>query len=294
MLSKTISLLRDIPNVVSLSQANVDDYKLDDDQISQFYDGVKLFSIKAKNHMTYRYVDFHLNNNFKYLDIVSIPKYPLLAIYNKNTKRCLINISATLKTKVTNIDARDLYTMVAYGHCCSVFSNSDINSSYYEPFCSYINFMFLKIFSKKYGITGSYTDLIPQFKYIVTFYVLSKFFGEVAKEANKKAENLAQFDGSKLWKQLDPKNYDFSNIKDIITLLSDSGTCPGLGIYKFTETIVRLFGVMNLAIFDDLMRFCSAMFCSTINSNSFFPPNFQLSYSQQKFSKINEIMEHYL
>ena len=137
MLSKTISLLRDIPNVVSLSQADVDDYKLDDDQISQFYDGVKLFSIKAKNHMTYRYVDFHLNNNFKYLDIVSIPKYPLLAIYNKNTKRCLINISATLKTKVTNIDARDLYTMVAYGHCCSVFSNSDINSFYYEPFFSF-------------------------------------------------------------------------------------------------------------------------------------------------------------
>lgn len=294
MLSKTISLLKDIPNVVSISQADVDDYKLDNEQIEQFYDGVKLFSSKAKSHMTYKYVEFHLKNNFKYLDFVNIPKYPLIAVYNKNTKRCLINISATLKSKVNNIDGRDLYTMVAYGHCCSVFSSQDISDSYYEPFCSYISFMLLKMFSKKYGITGSYSDLIPQFKYIVTLYVLCKFFGLTTKEANKKAENLAQFDPQKLWRDLDPKNYDFKSIKDSITLLSDSGTCPGLGIYKFTESVVRLFGVMNLAIFDDLMRFCSAMFCSTINSNSFFPPSFQLSYSQKKFAKINEIIENYL
>lgn len=294
MISKNISLLKDIPNVVSLSQADVDDYKLDDDQIEQFYDNVRLFSIKAKNHITYKYVDFHLKNNFKYLDIVNIPKYPLLAVYNKNTKKCLVNISATLRSKVQNVEPRDLYTMVAYAHCCSTLTFNDINSSYYEPFCSYINFMFLKLFSKKYGITGSYTDLIPQFKYIVTMYILCKFFGFNPKESNKKSENLCHFDSSKLWKELDPKNYNFYSIKEVMTLLSDSGTCPGIGIYRFTETVVRLFGVMNLAIFDDLMRFCCAMFCSTINSNSFFPPNFQLSYSQEKFAKINEIIDHYL
>lgn len=294
MISKNISLLKDIPNVVSLSQADVDDYKLDDDQIEQFYDNVRLFSIKAKNHITYKYVDFHLKNNFKYLDIVNIPKYPLLAVYNKNTKKCLVNISATLRSKVQNVEPRDLYTMVAYAHCCSTLTFNDINSSYYEPFCSYINFMFLKLFSKKYGITGSYTDLIPQFKYIVTMYILCKFFGFNPKESNKKSESLCHFDSSKLWKELDPKNYNFYSIKEVMTLLSDSGTCPGIGIYRFTETVVRLFGVMNLAIFDDLMRFCCAMFCSTINSNSFFPPNFQLSYSQEKFAKINEIIDHYL
>lgn len=294
MISKNISLLKDIPNVVSLSQADVDDYKLDDDQIEQFYDNVRLFSIKAKNHITYKYVDFHLKNNFKYLDIVNIPKYPLLAVYNKNTKKCLVNISATLRSKVQNVEPRDLYTMVAYAHCCSTLTFNDINSSYYEPFCSYINFMFLKLFSKKYGITGSYTDLIPQFKYIVTMYILCKFFGFNPKESDKKSESLCHFDSSKLWKELDPKNYNFYSIKEVMTLLSDSGTCPGIGIYRFTETVVRLFGVMNLAIFDDLMRFCCAMFCSTINSNSFFPPNFQLSYSQEKFAKINEIIDHYL
>lgn len=294
MISKNISLLKDIPNVVSLSQADVDDYKLDDSEIEQFYDNVRLFSIKAKNHITYKYVDFHLKNDFKYLDIVNIPKYPLLAVYNKNTKKCLVNISATLRSKVQNVEPRDLYTMVAYAHCCSTLTFNDINSSYYEPFCSYINFMFLKLFSKKYGITGSYTDLIPQFKYIVTMYILCKFFGFNPKESNKKSESLCHFDSSKLWKELDPKNYNFYNIKEMMTLLSDSGTCPGIGIYRFTETVVRLFGVMNLAIFDDLMRFCCAMFCSTINSNSFFPPNFQLSYSQEKFAKINEIIDHYL
>lgn len=294
MVTKTISLLKDSPNIVSMSQADTDEYKLEDEQIEMFYDGVKLFSARAKSHITYPYVEFHLKNNFKYLDIVNIPKYPLLAVYNKNTKRCLVNISATLKTKVSNIDARDLYTMVAYAHCVSCLSSQSINASYYEPFCSYMNHMFLKIFSKRYGITGSYTDLIPQFKYIVTFYVLHKFFGLALSEANKKAEALAQYNSTKLWKELSPKDYKFDDIKSITKLLSDSGTCPGLGIYKFTETMIRLFGVMNLAIFEDIMRFSATLFCSTINSNSFFSPAFQLSYNQQKFAKINDIVDKYM
>lgn len=294
MFSKNISLLKDCPNIISLSQSDVDSYKLDGDQQEQFYDGVKLFASKAKNHITYQYVDFHLKNNFKYIDLVNIPRYPLLAVYNKNTKRCLINISASLKTKVNNIDARDLYTMIMYGHCCSCLSTTEINSTYYEPFCSYMNYMLLKIFSKRYGITGSYSDLIPQFKYIISFYVLVKFFNFSLSESNKKAGSFAKFDSSKIWKNLKPSNYNFDDIKSIVKLLSDTGTCPGIGSYKFIETIVRLFGVMNLAIFEDVMRFCSALFCSTINSNSFFSPSFQLAYSQEKFAKINDITVKYL
>lgn len=289
MLTKNLTLLNSsgLPNVVSISQAAVDSHKLPDDDIQQFYDSIKLFSIKAKSDITYKYVDFHLKNNFKYLDIVKLPKYPLLAVYNTNTKKCLVNISGTLKTKASNINSRDAYTMIVYAHTVSSLSVNSITD--YEPFCNYMCLMFLKIYSKKYGITGSYADLIPQFKFIIYYYTLVKFFNLATDKAIKIASANCHFDPDSL-NIPSLKEYDLYSPREMIKLLSDSGTCPGLNLYKFVENTIRLFGSMNLAIFEDLMRFCAAMFTSTINSNSFFPMSFQ-HYSISDYNKINSIIE---
>lgn len=292
MLTKKLHLLKDCSNVVNLSQADTDQYLLDEESINQFKNSVDLVSKRAKNHISYEYVKFHLDNNFKYLDIVKIPKYPLLAVYNTNTKRCLVNISATLKSNVMNIDPRDLYTMICYAHCCSCLTINQIHENYHEPFCHYVSLMLLKMFAKKYGITGSYVDLIPQFKYVVSVYLLIKFFGMNFSEADKKSKALSKFDSKVLFKKVKIENYDLSNISHMLNLLSDANICPGLGLYKFLETVIRQFGsVMNLAIFEDMMRFCCTLFCCMINGNSYFLPNFQLSYSQKDFEKIIQIIE---
>lgn len=275
-----------------MSQASVDAYKIDEEDTQQFTDSVKLFSTRAKSHIGYKYVDFHIQNQFKFMDIVKIPKYPLLAVYNTNTKKCLINISGTLKSKATNIDSRDCYSMVLYGHICSFLTNRSDFTKDYEPFCNYMCLMFLKIFAKKYGITGSFADLIPQFKFIIYMYTLVKFFGVQGDKAAHIAAANCKFDPKKLnIPRL--KDYDVYSIKDMIRLLSDSGTCPGLGTYKFVETMIRLFNPMGLAMFEDLMRFSAALFTSTVNSNAFFPVYFQF-YSSSDYSKINEIIEHSL
>lgn len=294
MITKNIEIIRNIPNIVSMSQADVDSYKVDDVSIEQFFDSVNLFSNRAKNHYTYRYVKFHLDNNFKYIDIVSIKKYPLLAVYNLNTKKFLINIAASLKSKVSNIDPRDMYTMVCYGHCCSCLSVSDIPLEYSDYFCEYFSLMFLKLFAKKYGVTGSYVDLIPQFKYIVSVYILIKFFGLKFEIADKKAKAFSKFDSNQLSKKLNISNYNLGKLDMMLKLLSDSQVCPGIGMYRFTETVMRYYGVVNLAIFEDIMRFCGTLFCCNINSNSFFPQTFQLAYSKTLFEKIIQITEKFL
>ena len=294
MINKTISLLQNCPNVVSIPQADVDKYKVDDDTAQQFYEAVKLFSKKAKNHLTFQYVKFHLDNNFKYLDIVKLPKYPFFAVYNKNTKRCLVNMGPALKTKIENIDPRDLYTMVCYAHVCSCLSVNEINQNYYEPFCQFMCLVLLKIFAKKYGITGSYVDLIPQFKFIVSLYVLMKFFGFRFVDANKKAKAFSKFDSNLIFKKVNIDNYDMTNIRDMVRLLSDSGVCPGITLYRFLESVLRVFGVMNLAFFEDIMRFCCAMFCCTINEQPYFPQILQIVYSQKDFEKIIQIIEQKL
>lgn len=291
MLNKNLTLLSNIPNVVSMSQNDVDSYKISEEDIQNFYDSVKLFSARAKSHIGYKYVQFHIDNQFKYIDIVKIPKYPLLAVYNSNTKKCLINISATLKSKPTNIDARDCYAMTLYGHVCSYLTSRN-DFADYEPFCNYMCLMYLKIFAKKYGITGSFADLIPQFKFIVYMFTLIKFFGMNGDKALHVASANCKFDPKRLTIPR-MKDYDLYNIKDMIRLLSDTGTCPGLGSYKFVEIMIRLFNVMGLAMFEDLMRFSCALFTSTVNSNSFFPVHLQF-YSSSDYAKINDIIEHSL
>ena len=294
MITKNIEIIRNIPNIVSISQADVDSYIIDDVSKEQFFNSVDLFSNRAKNHYTYRYVKFHLDNNFKYIDIVNIKKYPLLAVYNINTKKCLINIAASLKSKISNIDPRDMYTMICYGHCCSCLSVSDIPLEYSQHFCDYFSLMFLKLFAKKYGVTGSYVDLIPQFKYIVSVYILIKFFGLKFDIADKKAKAFSKFDSKELHKKVNLSNYNLGKLDMMLKLLSDSQVCPGISMYRFTETVMRYYGVVNLAIFEDIMRFCCTLFCCNINSNSFFPQTFQLAYSKTLFEKIIQITEKFL
>ena len=294
MITKNIEIIRNIPNVVNISQADVDSYSVDDISKEQFYNSVDLFSSRAKNHYTYRYVKFHLDNNFKYIDIVNIKKYPLLAVYNTNTKKCLINIAASLKSKISNIDPRDMYTMICYGHCCSCLTVSDIPVDYAQFFCDYFSLMFLKLFAKKYGVTGSYVDLIPQFKYIVSVYILIKFFGLKFDIADKKAKAISKYDSKQLDSKVNLSNYNLGKLDHMLKLLSDSQVCPGIGMYRFTETVMRYYGVINLAIFEDIMRFCCSLFCCNINSNSFFPQTFQLAYSKTLFEKIIQITEKFL
>ena len=291
MITKTISLLKNSPNVVNMSQADVDLFALDAVDRQQFIDSVDLFSSRAKSHFTYKYVKFHLDNNFKYIDIVKIKKYPLLAVYNQNTKKCLINISASLKTNVKNIDPRDMYTMTCYGHCCSCLTTTDIDPSYSDYFCDYISLMFLKLFAKKYGITGSYVDLIPQFKYVVSLYINMKFFGMNFNMADKKSKAFSKFDSVVLFKKVNASNYNMTNISDMLKLLSDGEICPGLGLYKFLETTMKYYGVVNLAMFEDVMRFCCSLYCCSIDSNAFFPQTFQLAYSRTGYEKIIQIIE---
>lgn len=292
MLTSNISLLGNIPNVVSMSQASVDAKKISEEDAQQFIDSVKLFLMRAKSHIGYKYVDYHVQTKFKYIDLVKISNYQLLSVYNTNTRKCLINISATFKTKTANIDPRDCYAMTLYGHICSCLTAKPNFTNEYEPFCEYMCSLFLKIFAKKFGITGVYAELMPQFRFIVYMYILVKFFGVNGDKALHIASANCKFDVKKLnIPRL--KDYDIYNIKDMIRLLSDSGTCPGLNVYKFVETMIRNFDTMGLAMFEDLMRFSSAIFTSTINSNSFFGEKL-LFYNSNNYTKINNIIENSL
>jgi hypothetical protein len=48
---------------------------------------------------------------------------------------------------------------------------------------------------------------------------------------------------------------------------------------------------MNIAFFEDLMRFCCIMTASSISGNSYFSPAFQM-FNTTYYSKVADVIDH--
>jgi hypothetical protein len=290
MIKETLTLLNNTPNIFDFPQSTIDSFKIEESDREIFISTIKIFMAKAKNHFTNMFVDFHVKNDFKHVDIIRYTKYPLPAVYNRQTKRCVINLSAFGKRSVSNIESRDVYTLMVYGHVCSFLSAGvKIPIDGAEVFCEYITQMLLKIFAKAYGLSGSYVDLIPQFRFFTSLYIYTSFFGLSGKEAINRSTGFSRVDPKSF--KTDLSKYDFNKIDDYLLAMSENEITPGLNIYKFLDRMIRNFGIFNLPIFEDLMRFSATMVASSINGNTYFSPSFQM-YNPKFYLKINSIIEN--
>jgi len=148
--------------------------------------------------------------------------------------------------------------------------------------------MFLKLFAKKYGLTGAYVDKIPEFRFFTSLYVYSSFFGIERKQAIQKASYFSKIDPKRLIVNLE--KYDFQKINDYLLAMSDNDLTPGMNAYRFLDVMIRNFGVITLPFFEDIMRFSSTIVASTINGNTYFPPILQM-YNSKVYFQVNSIIE---
>jgi len=288
MLKETLSLLNDKPNVFSFPQATIDSFLVDDSEKELFLSSLKIFMPRMKNHFTFPYVKFHTDTELQYLDIIQLKEYPLPAVYNSATRKVIINLTALQKRSISNIDMRDLYTIMVYAHVCLVMSMGiSVSKNSESQICEYMGFVFLKLFSKKYGITGDYIDKIPQFRFFVYAYIYMSFFGQDRHLAFKNASHLSKYDPLRL--ELSLKDYDMADFENLLKILSDADVTPGLNKYRFLEQMIRSFGTMNLPFFEDFMRFSSVMIGSSVSANSYFSVAFQM-FNPTLYSKVIEII----
>lgn len=283
MVKKELELAGKKPNILAFPQATIDSYKIDDSDKELFDSTVQIFAKRAVSHLTHPHIKRYIKNNFEEFDVIRLPKYPLVVTYNHSTSRIIINISALGKRSVSNIEPRDLYTMVCYGHITRELSFNRLSLSSAESVSDFMSAIYLKIFSKKYGLTGSYMKLIPELRYFVGIFILVSFFDYSPREAYKRALMNSKFDRKELKVDLD--KYNFMKISSLIKCLKDSGTLPGLDMYRFISIMIKAFGTTNLPLLEDVMRFSASCFASTVNGNSIVP--FYLnSFSREAFKRI--------
>jgi len=285
MLKEKLALLGNAENLISVPQNLIETHLVDSDDLLAFKNSVILFSRKAKNHFLFPYVEKHIKSDFVRFDIARIPKYPLPATFNNYTKKVVINISPLGKRRVTSIEPRDMYTLLVYGHCFANLVLSPPIHSIDEEIADFISAIFLKIFAKKFGLSGAFFNLIPSLRYIISVYVYVSFFNIEQQQAYKKAIKTSKIDTSQINFELD--SYDFSKIGDLIKCLDRSGTLPGLNAYTFVGTMGHNFDIMNIVLFEDYARFGSCILSSTINENSVVTPRIRF-INEELYDRISK------
>jgi len=282
-------LLKDTPNVISLSPSSLHTYTVPGDT-QNLVRAIKLVQ-KQINHFTGKRVKELTEDIFtarKNISVVNIPKYPLPVSYSKSVDKIVINLNPLGVDEIAKVDYKVVYAALAYGICFRdiVTKKIKIKDMYAGPMVAFLNTMFVRLFGKEYGLLGVYSTKLPKLKFLLACYILSSFFDIKGDKAFRKASTASGYSYKAEIDKL--KKYDFTRIDDFIKSLSDLKVMPGLSKVHFTKKILQFFGLNFLPALEDLARFISTITVSNISGGG-IAPSFIYTYNAQEFNKLLEI-----
>ncbi len=255
-------LLKDIPNILNLSPnvIRANSVKGGNESVRTVLNMME----SRIDHFTKKHVYSTIKKDS--FNVVYLPDYSLLVSYNKPTKSIIINLSSfgIKDISPTNPNPRDLYASLVYGVCFErmVTKKAVIPSRFAQIIISYLLSTLVKVFGKEYGLLGIYSVQIPKFKFIISCYINTAFFGIKGIESFKLAGMASSYDYRDDLEQL--KKYNFSNINEFIRALSELKVLPGISKYNFASKIYRFLGIGFLPILEDCSRFISVMTASNV------------------------------
>lgn len=289
MIKKEFSLLKDLPNILSLSRSVIDSYKIEGGPRKIFVI-LKLIENRI-DHFT-KSVIFNLISDIKRrekIEIVNIPKYLLPVTYNTTTDGMIINLQSMGSTDLSRYDPKNIYAALVYTVCFAklVSGKYKIDQKYFVTISNFLMSIFIRLFGKDYGLLGIYSTEIPKLKFLTNCYILKSFFDVDNEQMYKISSTASTFNYKSLnIDELD--KFDFYQIKDFISSLNHFKVMPGINPYIFSSKILKLFGYGFLPALEDLSRFISIITTSSL-SGSNIVPTFISKYNESEYSKILEI-----
>lgn len=293
LIKQRLTILQNCNNVVESDQNSINAMSIDSEDKDVILSTLKLHTPRIKTNVVRKYVDFHIDTELKYIDWVKIRSYPLVSTYNMSTSRSVINLTAANIRSIDNANPKDLIALVAYSHVCSVLSSGmlKIPDNNVIAIAEYYTSYLLSVFAKRYGLTGTYEDQIPLFRFLTFLYVFRSFFGTEINKAINESSRYTHCPPKLIRIKLE--DYDFSSITGYLSALNDSHVMHGISLYRFIDSLIKSIGIVNLGMFEDCMRFCSTVFSVNVDGNSIFPITLNL-FSQQKFTLVTNIIDSVL
>jgi hypothetical protein len=287
-------LLKTVPNVLSLSSSDIKSSSIEVGHRKVF---VNLEQVKNRiNHYTKdRILNLlrKVNQREKEFHVLYLPDYSLPISYNKPTKEFIINVGALGIDDIQpdNPGVYNLYALMVYGIVFSDMVSGKVNLSdrYASVISSFILSLFMRIFGKAYGLTGSFSRQIPKMEFLINVYILNSFFGITGVNAYKKATTTSSFDYKEIEDQLN--NYNFSDINDFIKSLSDFDIMPNINRYVFAQKMQRFFNINILAALEDCSRFFAVLTTSNIKGSNIVS-TYLSKYNEKVFGQLMEVSKN--
>jgi hypothetical protein len=207
----------------------------------------------------------HVLNNLDSCTAVKLEDYPLPVFIDKKGNP-YINTNILSQDSVSDYTPSDIYVLYLNALMLSNFLvNKRIPDGMYQDVSNYLYSVFMKMFGKKSGLLGSYKDLIPKLRFLVSLYTKCGLFGEPDTDDTRKKIASAlytSFDDLKM-------DYDFTSITGFINSLKENQIIP-LSTVKFSQQVVQIGGVQSLPMFEDISRMFSTLPCSLVSGNTLY------------------------
>ena len=158
MIKEKFTLLKDVPNILKLSSANIKSLSVDNGPRKIFVP-LQMMSTRI-DHFTKENV-FSLISNIekrRALAVVNILDYNLHVSYNLPSKQMIINLTPFGVDDIypTNPDPKNLYACLVYAICFKsiVTGKFVVPESYFSVITNYLLSVFVNLFGKEYGLFG--------------------------------------------------------------------------------------------------------------------------------------------
>lgn len=290
IVKKDFELLKNIPNVLSMSSAAIKRAEIENGPRHIFV----LLELQ-KNRIGHFTKDriFRLLSGLKareQLHVVLLPNYSLPNTYNTKTDGIIINLSPF---GVDQVDASkpgimNLYALLVYGITFSdvVSGKVKVTDRYSTPIANLFVSLVIRLFGKQYGLLGSFSTEIPKLKFLTNCYILQSFFGLTKLPMYKRAATASGFDYRPYVEKLN--KFDFSSINEYIRSLSDFDVLPNINRHIFAGKFLNQFKFNFLPALEDLSRFVATIATSNIKGSSVIPTYLE-KYNTRDYASILEI-----
>ena len=260
----------DVFNVLPFKKSTLSADSIPKEDVSHLMLLSNAFSRTVKNDIVSKHI--------KSCGVVRMETYPLPAFVTTSGE-AYINLSVMTSSYVSDYSPSDIYALFTYAIALKAF----ITKKPFEPdvenhVAEFIIQTFMNLFGKKYGLTGSYKNLIPELQGLCALYVAT---GMMGKDYNS---NLVGYLSNKYYTDLSKLKIP-NNINQTIPFLRTlrANNVVPLTENLFSTTIINVSGANSLPMFEDTSRLFSTIMASSIPGNSIFS-----KYWRKKQSKIYE------
>jgi hypothetical protein len=263
-------LISGAPNILDLSKAQVASLTLEGNSPQHLYATLDLKKSMIKHKGFNKIFDYLKSvKTSKDLEILYFEQYPLVASYNRKTNSKVINLFPFNTKELSRVSYLNLYAALLYSYTFDKIVNKNLRipENMIQPISNFWFSMFVQVFGRDYGMTGTYSSKLPGLKFLITLYILVAFFG---KKQDKAAYNLAKsYSGYMYDEKLSIlKQSDLSNIHGLARALNAMDVMPGFNIVKYTTKMHRMYDIQMLPAFEDLSRFLTSVMVSSVGGQT--------------------------